>query len=176
MRENIREWIKAVAAAVAMAIIVIQFVIPTTVYGISMEPNFKHNDYLLVNRLAYDQHRKPERGDVVVFTSHLKDQNGEEKLLIKRVVGLPGETVEVRDGTVYIDGEILEEDYTKDGVTNGDVSPVTIPEDDYFCLGDNRLHSTDSRFMEVGLIDAEDLVGRVIFRLYPWNKIGIIGD
>lgn len=176
MRQNIREWIKAVGAAVAMAVIIIQFVIPTTVYGVSMEPNFEPNDYLLVNRLAYDDHRKPERGDVVVFSSHLKDKNGEDKMLIKRVVGLPGETVEVRDGMVYINGEVLEEDYTKDGITNGEVAPVIIPENDYFCLGDNRLHSTDSRFMEVGLVDAEDLVGQVIFRLYPFNKIGVIGD
>ncbi|MFQ9893572.1 MAG: signal peptidase I, partial [Emergencia sp.] len=102
MRQNIREWIKAVGAAVAMAVIIIQFVIPTTVYGVSMEPNFEPNDYLLVNRLAYDDHRKPERGEVVVFSSHLKDKNGEDKMLIKRVVGLPGETVEVRDGMVYI--------------------------------------------------------------------------
>ena len=97
-------------------------------------------------------------------------------MLIKRVVGLPGETVEVRDGMVYINGEVLEEDYTKDGITNGEVAPVIIPENDYFCLGDNRLHSTDSRFMEVGLVDAEDLVGQVIFRLYPFNKIVVIGD
>lgn len=176
MRETVKEWVKAIATAVVMAVIIVQFIVPTTVYGVSMEPNFEHKDYLIVNRQAYAHDRQPARGDVVVFTSHLKDKNGNEKKLIKRVVGLPGESVEVRDGSVYINGEKLNEDYTKDGTTNGNVSPVIVPENGYFCLGDNRLHSTDSRYLEVGFVDKEDLVGEVVFRVYPFNKFGTIGD
>ena len=175
MRESVKEGVKAVLMAVVVAIIVIQFVVPTTVYGISMEPTFESSDYLLISRQAYRYGRSPERGDIVVFSSQMKDENGEEKKLIKRVIGLPGETVAVENGKVYIDGKELSEDYTKDGTTNGTVYPVEVPEGCVFCLGDNRLHSTDSRFMEVGFIDEEDIVGKVVFRVYPFDKIGFPG-
>ena len=81
----------------------------------------------------------------------------------------------VENGKVYINGEELDEEYTKDGTTNGTVYPVEVPEGCVFCLGDNRLHSTDSRFLEVGFVDEEDIVGKVIFRIYPFNRIGIPG-
>ena len=174
MRENVREWIKAVLTAVVVAVIAIQFVVPTTVYGVSMEPTFENNDYLLISKQAYSYGRSPQR-DVIVFSSHLKDENGESKKLIKRVIAVPGETVAVENGKVYINGEELDEEYTKDGTTNGTVYPVEVPEGCVFCLGDNRLHSTDSRFLEVGFVDEEDIVGKVIFRIYPFNRIGIPG-
>lgn len=91
MRENVREWIKAVLTAVVVAVIAIQFVVPTTVYGVSMEPTFENNDYLLISKQAYSYGRSPQRGDVIVFSSHLKDENGESKKLIKRVIAVPAE-------------------------------------------------------------------------------------
>jgi len=174
-KKNMIEWLKAVLSAVAAAVIVVQFVVPTTVYGISMEPSFYENDYLLVNRQAYTGSREPERGDVVVFQSHLPDEeNGGRKKLIKRVIAIPGDTVAVADGKVYINGEELEENYIQDGITNGDVGPVTVPEGNYFCMGDNRLHSTDSRFFEVGFVEKDDIVGEVFFRVFPFDKFGSI--
>lgn len=176
-KENIIEWAKAVLVAVAVAVIVMQFIVPTTVFGISMEPNFEHHDYLLVSRQAYSGNRAPEHGDVIVFQSHLVNpENGEMKNLIKRVIAVPGDTVEIADGKVYINGEVLEEDYIKDGTTNGDVGPVTVPLGNYFCMGDNRLHSTDSRFLEVGFVEEDDILGKVFFRVYPFKKFGIIGS
>ena len=174
MSENTREWLKALTSAAVAAFIVVQFVMPTTVSGESMEPSFEDKDYLLINRQAYLGNRTPQRGDVIVFNSHLKDEQGRDKKLIKRVIAAAGDKVLVQDGKVYISGEELKEDYLKDGYTNGDVGPVTVPEGSVFCMGDNRLHSTDSRYLEVGFIDEEEIVGKVIFRLYPFDKFGKI--
>lgn len=174
-RENRVDWVKSLLSASAAALIVIQFIIPTGVYGESMEPSFKQNDYLLIHKQAYAGDSQPERGDVVVFQSKLRDENrGLLKKLIKRVVGVPGDIVEVREGKVYINGEELKERYVKDGITNGDVGPVIVPEDNYFCMGDNRLHSTDSRFLEVGFVEKDKIIGKVVFRVYPFSKFGMI--
>lgn len=176
-KENIKEWTKAVISAAAVALIVTQFILPTSVYGISMEPGFEHKDYLLVSRQAYSGNRRPDRGDVIVFQSHLPDKTtGETKKLIKRVIAVPGDTIAVEDGKVYINGKVSEEDYTKDGITNGNVAPVIVPEGSYFCMGDNRLHSTDSRFLEVGFVEEKDIIGKVFFRVYPFKKFGMIGS
>jgi signal peptidase I len=176
-RENRIDWLKSVLSASAAALIVVQFVIPTAVYGRSMEPGFEHRDYLLIHKQAYVGEAEPERGDVIVFQSKLRDNNrGTLKKLIKRVIGVPGDIVEIREGKVYINGEELKERYIKDGVTNGDVGPVVVPEGNYFCMGDNRLHSTDSRFLEVGFVEKDKIVGKVVFRLYPFSKFGMIGS
>ncbi|WP_425756154.1 signal peptidase I [Ihubacter sp. rT4E-8] len=175
MGESVKEWVKAVASAGMIALIAIQFVAPTSVYGNSMLPSFSNGDYLLISKQAYSFDKEPQRGDVVVFQSHLKDEKGQEKKLIKRVIALPGETVSVEDGKVYINGKELEEDYITDGITDGVTYPVEVPEGCYFCMGDNRLHSKDSRSLPVGFVDKEQIVGKVIFRLYPFDKIGRIG-
>lgn len=175
MRESIKEWTKAMVTAIAVALIVIQFVMPTMVYGISMEPNFQGGDFILVNKQAYTNGSQPEKGDVIVFESRQKDENGKEKKLIKRVIAVAGETVSVDEGKVYINGQELNDEYTKDGITNGEVAPVVVPEGSVFCLGDNRLHSTDSRFLEVGFVREETIQGKVFFRLYPFDKFGKIG-
>lgn len=175
MRESIKEWTKAIVTAIAVALIVIQFVMPTMVYGISMEPNFQGGDFILVNKQAYTNGSQPEKGDVIVFESRQKDENGKEKKLIKRVIAVAGETVSVDEGKVYINGQELNDEYTKDGITNGEVAPVVVPEGSVFCLGDNRLHSTDSRFLEVGFVREETIQGKVFFRLYPFDKFGKIG-
>lgn len=175
MRESIKEWTKAMVTAIAVALIAIQFVMPTMVYGISMEPNFQGGDFLLVNKQAYTNGSQPEKGDVIVFESRQKDENGKEKKLIKRVIAVAGETVSVDEGKVYINGQELNDEYTKDGITNGEVAPVVVPEGSVFCLGDNRLHSTDSRFLEVGFVREETIQGKVFFRLYPFDKFGKIG-
>ena len=97
-RENRIDWLKSVLSASAAALIVVQFVIPTAVYGRSMEPGFEHRDYLLIHKQAYVGEAEPERGDVIVFQSKLRDNNrGTLKKLIKRVIGVPGDIVEIRE-------------------------------------------------------------------------------
>ena len=175
MKENRKEWLKAITNGIVAAVIVIQFIMPTMVEGISMEPNFEGGDYLLVSKHAYTNGKTPQRGDVVVFVSHQKDQDGKYKKLIKRVIALPGDMVAVEGGKVYINGKETDDDYTKDGITNGEVAPVVVPEGSVFCLGDNRLHSTDSRFLEVGFVKEDTIEGKAFFRVYPFSKFGKIG-
>ena len=167
-----KEFLKDVIVAVAVAIIVLQFIKPVIVKESSMENTFFDNDYMLVSKQSYRVH-DVERGDVIVFKSDLLTDDGDQKLLIKRVIGLPGEEITIRDGQVYIDGEALTEGYLKDGVTDGDIDTV-IPEGQYFCMGDNRLVSIDSRKPEVGPIEKHRIVGKVFLKLYPFDEIGLI--
>jgi len=168
-----KEWIKDIIFALIVAIVIIQFVKPTIVRQSSMEPNFHDNDYLFVSKQAY-RFGEPKRGDVVVFESELQQENGDDKLLIKRVIGLPGETIDIIDEKVYVDGTMLEESYTMDGTTYGDIHELKIPEDEYFCMGDNRDVSIDSRDPAVGCVDKEKFVGKVFFRVLPFSGFGTI--
>jgi signal peptidase I len=174
MNSELKEWIKDIVIALIIAVVVIQFVKPTIVKESSMEPNFYENDYLFVSKQSYKLFGEVERGDVVVVHSSLVQENGDEKMLIKRIIGLPGDRIDISDGMVYINGEALEESYTKDGVTSGDVRNLVVPDGEIFCMGDNRLVSIDSRDPSVGCIDIDQIVGKVVLRLYPFNKIGII--
>lgn len=169
-----KEWIKDIVFAVVIALIVIQFIKPTIVKESSMEPNFYENDYLFVSKQSYRLFGEPQRGDVVVVHSALLQDNGNEKLLIKRIIGLPGDRLDISDGSVYINGKEMTQDFTKDGVTNGDITGLTVPDGEIFCLGDNRLVSIDSRDPNVGCIDIDDVVGKVVLRLYPFDRIGVI--
>lgn len=168
-----KEWIKDIAIAMLIAIVIVQFVKPTIVKQSSMEPNFHDKDYLFVSKQAY-RFNEPKRGDVVVFDSSLTDEDGNDKLLIKRIVGLPGEKLDIIDEKVYINGVLLDETYTMDGTTYGEISDLVIPAGMYFCMGDNRDVSIDSRDPAVGCVDERQLVGKVFFRLFPFQNMGLI--
>lgn len=168
-----KEWVKDIAIAVVIAIVIIQFIKPTIVKESSMEPNFYENDYLFIDKITY-KFSEPKLGDVVVFHSSLTTASGKEKLLIKRVIGVEGDTIDVKDGDVYVNNKKLEEPYTKDGITNGGIDGLVVPKGEVFCMGDNRLVSVDSRSPEVGCIDVDEIVGRIFLRAYPFNKFGII--
>lgn len=170
-----KEWIKDIVIAVVIALVVVQFIKPTIVKESSMEPNFYENDYLFVSKQAY-RWGEPQRGDVVIFHSSLVQENGKEKLLIKRVIGLPGETIDVRDEHVYINGEMLDDSFTMDGTTYGYIDGLVIPEGQYFCMGDNRDVSIDSRDESVGCVDIEQMVGKAVFRLFPFSEFGTIDN
>lgn len=169
-----KEWIKDIALAIVIALVVIQFVKPTIVKQSSMEPNFHENDYLFVSKQSYKLFGEPKRGDVVVVHSALTQDNGNEKMLIKRIIALPGEQVDIADEKVYINGEEMSQDFTNDGVTNGDVRGLIVPEGELFCMGDNRLVSTDSRDPRVGCVPIENVVGKVVLRLFPFDQFGLI--
>jgi signal peptidase I len=171
-RRAVVEWIVLVAVALAVAFLARQFVfqlfyIPSE----SMVPALEVNDQVFVNKLAYDL-GDPARGDLVVF-ERPEDWNVEVADLVKRVVGLPGESIEGRDGHVYIDGRRLDEPYLTDGVTTGDFGPTRIRAGHYFMMGDNREHSNDSRAYSA--VDEDQFVGKVVMTVWPLDRLSVPG-
>ena len=169
VKKEVFEWIKTIAIAGTMALLITMFIRPTLVRGLSMFPTLEENDYLLIYRQAYRQ-ELPEQGNVIVFKSHLLQTNGKEKDLVKRVIGIPGDHVVVAEGEVYINDEKLVEPYINGDYTDGYVDEI-IPEGYIFAMGDNRPNSLDSREPSVGLIPLDKIIGKVFIRLYPFNKI-----
>ena len=171
--KNLLEWIRDIVIAVIIAAIILAFFKPIIVQQESMQPNFYSGDYLITSRQAYRLFGQPERGDVIVFKSHLYDEKGKQKNLIKRIIGLPGDTVEIKNGDVYINGELLQEEYVAEQGLSGEMEAVTVPEGRLFVMGDNRRVSQDSRSPAVGTIEMESIVGKVVIRLYPFNQIRV---
>ncbi len=174
MKDEIIEWIKTIILSIVIALIITTFIKPTIVKNYSMVPTLDENNFLIVNRFLYNR-GTPKRGDIVVFKSPLKTENGKEKLLIKRVIALPGEEIIINNGQVLIDGVKLEESYLTDDYTIGEVDMV-IPDKKFFAMGDNRSNSLDSRDHILGLIDMDDIIGKAFFRLYPFNRIGFLDN
>ncbi|MGN0334852.1 MAG: signal peptidase I [Lachnospiraceae bacterium] len=161
-----------ILAVFCLTFVFVHFVAQRTqVSGSSMNPTLEHGDNLIVNKLSY-RFSDPERFDIIVFPF----KHEENTYYIKRVIGLPGETVQIEQGKIYIDGEILEESYGKE-VMNWSGSaedPIELGEDEYFVLGDNRNNSSDSRDPSVGLIKREDIVGKAGIRIWPLSKFGVL--
>lgn len=144
----------------------------TRVNGSSMEPMLTNGDNLIVDKISY-RFNDPQRYDIVVFPFKYE----EKTYYIKRIIGLPGETVEIdKRGNIYIDGEILEESYGKEVIEDpGRASdPITLGKDEYFVLGDNRNDSSDSRIEAVGNIKRTDIIGRAWVRIYPFDEFGVL--
>lgn len=139
----------------------------TIVDGTSMEGTLHDEDNLFVNKIVYRLH-DPERFDIIVFPYD------EDTYYIKRIIGLPGETVEIVGGQICIDGVVLQENYGLEPMSDTDntYGPVTLGEDEYFVLGDNRNHSTDSRSSDVGFIKKDKIIGKAMYRLYPFDTMG----
>ena len=172
VKSEVMDWIKTIVPAVIAAFLILQVIQPTIVRNSSMQNTLIENDYLFVYKLAYKLGGEPKLGDIAVFHSTLTTETGSEKLLIKRVIGTPGDTLAIKDGQVYVNGEAIQEDYLKDGYTNGDIDETVIPEGMYFMMGDNRLGSMDSRDSRVGLISRDAFLGKAVFRLFPFSKFG----
>lgn len=170
-----KDILKAAVGALILALVLVQFIKPTVVKESSMEPGFLEDDYVIVSRQSYKLlGGEPERGDVIVTHSSLKTDEGGEKLIIKRVIGVAGDSVTITDGKVYVNGEMMDDSYTRDGYTKGAIEDLVVPADSVFCLGDNREVSLDSRYPEVGFISKDDIVGKAVFRLWPFDRIGKI--
>ena len=144
----------------------------TRVEGHSLEPALSDGDNLIVDKISYRFH-DPERFDIIIFPYQWEPNT----YYIKRIIGLPGETIQIDDeGNIYIDGEVLQEHYGLERIKNPGSArePITLGEDEYFVLGDNRNNSEDSRFTQVGVIHRDDIVGRAWLRIYPFDRIGFI--
>lgn len=142
----------------------------SVVSGRSMQPTFIDGEMLLVSRVHYLL-ETPQRGEFVVFNSVNPAEEG--VMIIKRVIGLPGETITLRDQIVHVNGQALDEPYLPEacGMRCRDQT-VTLDEDEYFLMGDNRNHSNDSRAF--GAVPADHLIGRVIFRYFPLDRLGFV--
>ncbi len=161
--------------------------------SVSMEPQLEVGDRVLVSRTSYRLH-EVRRGDIVVFRSPTAPPDGRglvrgvvddvlealtlrapsDDILIKRVVGLPGETIEGRGGQVLVAGRVVVEPYLPAGVTTGDFGPLTVPDGHVFVLGDNRANSQDSRFPAVGPVPEERIIGRAIARIWPPGRTAFL--
>ena len=170
IKKEIIEWIKIIVTSLVIALVITHFVRPTLVHGSSMYPTLEEKDYLIINRIAYN-HKEPERGDIIVFKSSLVQENGKEKDLVKRVIGIPGDHLKIENGEVYLNEKLQNEAYIHGQKTEGDID-ITIPEGCIFAMGDNRGNSMDSRDPQVGVVKESDIMGKVIIRLFPFNKIG----
>ena len=176
MKEIIKElagWLLYIVLIIALTWTVVTFVGQRTeVSGSSMETTLSDKDQLIVDKMTY-RFRDPKRYDIVVFPYQYQDNT----YYIKRIIGLPGETVQIDlEGNVYINGEILEEDYGLEPILFPGLAaePITLGEDEYFVLGDNRNNSSDSRDASVGNIHRDDIVGKAWVRIWPLNKIGVL--
>ncbi|MDP1820289.1 MAG: signal peptidase I [Acidimicrobiales bacterium] len=172
---SIVEWVAVIVGALVVALVVKTFLFQAFyIPSASMEPTLEKGDRVLVNKLSYDLH-DVNRGDIVVFELPT-DKVGPDGItdLIKRVIGLPGDVIETRDGIVYINGKRLEEPYLSDGVTT-DSPPIErkkVPEGHVFVMGDNRDNSADSRYANRGPIPIDTIVGRAFIQVWPPGDVG----
>ena len=143
----------------------------TEVSGSSMENTLSDGDNLIVDKLTY-RFSDPKRFDIIVFPYKYE----ENTYFIKRIIGLPGETIQVTDGKIYINGQVLNESYGREVLKSGGIAetPITLGEDEYFVMGDNRNDSMDSRDPSVGVLHKSELVGRAWVRIWPLSKFGIL--
>ena len=146
----------------------------TVVNGVSMQPTLSDGDNLIVDKLSYRFH-DPERFDIIVFPFQFQDNT----YYIKRIIGLPGETVQIMDdGSIYINGEKLEENYGMEVIKPETIGraaePIELEDDEYFVMGDNRNNSSDSRTDMVGNIKRENIIGKAWLRIWPVSDFGVL--
>ncbi len=167
IREFIFDFVKLIVVIVVILFLMIYVVSITQVVGSSMSSTLQDGDVLILNKIKY-RFTDIKRGDIISL------EYADTKYLIKRVIGLPGDTVLIRDNTLYINGEVYVENYLDEGLVYDDFDLSSlgydvIPEDMYLVLGDNRPDSLDSR--EIGLISKDEVIGKVSFRIWPLNKL-----
>jgi len=142
------------------------------VEGMSMYPTLWDGESVIINKVAY-KNKDPERYDIVIFGSAI----AETGFFIKRIYGLPGETIQIdKDGNIYVDDQLIDDPYAFEAMEDAGraANPIKLGEDEYFCLGDNRNHSEDSRFAIVGNVEKDKILGRVRIRILPISKYGYI--
>lgn len=169
MVKELFEILKSVIIAIIAAFLIITFVFETvSVDGYSMNPTLNHKDRLIVEKVTY-YFSEPKVGDIVV----IKYPADPKEKFIKRVVAVAGDKVKIENSTLYINGKAKEENYILEK-SMFDFPEVTVPEGSIFVLGDNRNNSRDSRFEDVGFLQYKMVVGKAVFRLYPFKNIGIL--
>ena len=163
-------WIVEIVLVISTAYLIIEYAVEkTTMLGVSMNTTLNEGDKIIINKLAYIK-GEPERYDVIVFS---QSKSGHGYYNIKRVIGLPGETIEIVNGSVYINGEKLQEEIPVESMRVAGLADeaIVLGENEYFVLGDNRNYSEDSRFANIGIIVKSDIIGKAWIRLEPFSII-----
>src|SRR5258706_911000 len=167
LRNEIRVWTRDLLIAIGLALVIIVFLYqPVKVEGTSMAPLLSDQERIFINKFVY-RFEDIHRGDVVVFWYPLD----RSKSFIKRVIGLPGETVDIRHGLLYVNGQLIPEPYVPPQYTDvTDFGPVRVPKDSYFVMGDHRISSNDSRVF--GPVASQFIYGRAVFAYWPVDHFG----
>ena len=168
-------WIVEIIAVLVLGVfLAVGFGKTTVMQEGSMDPTLNAGDTLLINRTAY-RFSSPKRGDIIVFK--LSDDQ-KASTHIKRIVGLPGETIQIKEGQILIDGEIYQEKQGFPMIQNAGMADrkITLKKDEYFVLGDNRNNSEDSRFVDMGNIKEKNIIGKLWFVISPKDRFGFISD
>ena len=167
------QWVFQTAVVLALAAVTAIFFFQSIgMQESSMEPTIQTGERFFVNQLAY-KFGSPKRGDIIAFTKAGKEN---ASIHIKRVIGLPGETIQIKEGKVYINGEVYKEDGDFSEISNPGLADegISLKKDEYFVLGDNRNNSEDSRFAEVKNVKKKNIEGKLWFQAAPLNKIGFV--
>ena len=170
---GIVKWVFEIIVTLVFAVLVAISAFQTvTLQESAMEPTYSVGQKFFVNRALY-KIKSPKRGDVIVFKTSASD---DAALHIRRVIGLPGETVQIKEGQIYINGNVYEENGAYQEIADGGLadSAITLESAEYFVLGDNRNNSEDSRFSDIGNISKKYIVGKIWFTVSPKSKIGFI--
>jgi signal peptidase I len=166
-KSEIREWLESAAVAVVLALLIKFFLFEfVLVEGSSMYPTLHDNDRLIVTKIQYF-FDEPHFKDIIILNY------SDSVEFVKRVIGTPGDTVEIKNSVVYLNNEPLKETYIN-SEQYADFEQIVVPKGTYFVLGDNRNNSKDSRFEDVGFISEDEIVGKVVYRVYPFNSMGEI--
>ena len=165
IKKIIKEYLPYILIIIAVLLIKKFIISPVNVVGDSMYPTLRDGYVMLLDEIYY-KFDKLDRFDIVVIK--YKDKSGKSEYIIKRVIGLPGETVNYQDGKLYINGKYVKEEFSHEGTKDFDV--ITLGDDEYFVMGDNRKVSLDSRY--IGPIKSKDIRGRTTISIYPFNKFG----
>ena len=164
-------WMIEILLAIVLAFTFVYFIgLRTSVVGQSMSPTLVSGDEILVNRFVYKV-TDPKRGDIIVF---LPNGNEKSHYYVKRVIGVPGDTVLIQNGAVYINGEVYKEEIEAAAIEEAGLvsEEITLDSDEYFVLGDNRNNSEDSRYANIGNIKKDYIIGKAWFRVAPFSSFG----
>ncbi len=173
---RVLDFVLTVAVGILLALLLTQFVIQrNTVIGSSMVPTLCDRDEVFVEKISRLFENGLKRGDIVTADTHEKTEKGDEMIIIKRVIGVPGDRVTIKDGNVFVNGALLDEPYLDPGVRTAPhreiYADVTLADNEYYLLGDNRTNSRDSR--DIGPVTRGEIEGKLILRFYPFSKFGV---
>ena len=171
VRRDLYDWIQCIVVAIIVCVLLFSFAVRLVdVVGVSMNPTLESGDKVIVSNLFYT----PKQGDIIVFR---KDEYRDEPL-VKRIIAVEGQTVDIdfNRGIVYVDGEPIDEPYIAEPTVDEEdfVGPVTVDEGCVFVMGDNRNHSTDSRYSSIGFVDERCIMGKVYFTIFPLKNFGSV--